>query len=154
MTVLYEKPLNKYSIDSRALALLILSFIGNCETGHKGKIVIVDVICIDSFIYIINQILTLIPTLCSHTSYTIRNFKLNALLITFSSCSFWERTTKRQCINYHLLLNLYNPVYTCNNFMRPNFRVMLKQIIWQIFGLDGFRCFCNENWKLDLLLQF
>lgn len=38
MIVLCEKPLSKYSIDLKALALIIVSFIGNVklETGHNG----------------------------------------------------------------------------------------------------------------------
>lgn len=63
--MLYGEPLNKYSIDSKALALLILSFIGKCEAGHKGRLLL-SMSCALMVSYIINQILTLIATLCSH----------------------------------------------------------------------------------------
>lgn len=95
-------------------------FYWKCETGNWSQrmAVITDVICIDSFIH--HQANSETLTDFSGSQYNIqvvlvRRFELNALLIAFSSCSFWKRTTERQCINYRCYWISTTP-YSCTIF--------------------------------------
>lgn len=129
-------------------------FYWKCETGHKGWFLL-SMSCALIVLYIINRIPALIDSLYSHTSHTIRSFELNALLITFSSCSFWERTTKRQCINYRCYWICTAP-YTIHVTLSNNvlcgliFESCLSKLSGKFLGWMVSDVFVMRNRKLDL----